>query len=32
MSFIEHEWAITRQKAARRLWIDIGTHYLRTYR
>ncbi len=32
MSFIENEWEVTCQKAARRLWVDIGPHYLRSYR
>ena len=32
MSLIEHEWAISQEKAARRMWIDIGPHYLRSNR
>jgi len=32
MSFVEHEWAITEEKIARRMWIDIGPHYLRSHR
>jgi predicted nuclease of predicted toxin-antitoxin system len=32
MSFIENEWNITCEKVARRLWVDIGPHYLRSNR
>jgi hypothetical protein len=32
MSLIEHEWAFSVGKAARRLWIEIGPHHIRTYR
>ena len=32
MSFIENEWDVTCEKVARRLWVDIGPHYLRSYR
>ena len=32
MSFIENEWSVTCEKVARRLWVDIGPHYLRSYR
>lgn len=32
VSYIEHEWRIVSQKAARNLWIDIGPHYIRSYR
>jgi predicted nuclease of predicted toxin-antitoxin system len=32
LSFIEHEWRISRAKKARRLWIDVGPHRLTTYR
>ncbi len=32
MSFIEHEWQVVCQKLARRLWLDIGPHHLKTYR
>lgn len=32
MSFIEHEWAVACEKSARRMWVDIGPHYLRSYR
>ena len=32
MSFIEHEWRVTCEKAARTMWIDIGPHYFRSYR
>jgi predicted nuclease of predicted toxin-antitoxin system len=31
MTFIEHEWSCT-DKAARRLWVEIGSHHLRTNR
>jgi hypothetical protein len=32
MALIEQEWAFVRAKAARRLWIDISTHFIRTNR
>ena len=32
MSFIENEWNVTCEKAARRLWVDIGPHCLRSFR
>ena len=32
LSFVEHEWAYTIMKKARRLWIDVGLHRLTTYR
>jgi predicted nuclease of predicted toxin-antitoxin system len=32
MSFIEHEWEFACGKRARRLWIDIGSHRMATYR
>lgn len=32
MSLIEHEWKFSAAKAARRLWIEIGPHHIRTYR
>lgn len=32
VSFIAHEWAYTVDKAARRLWVDVGPHFLRTHR
>jgi predicted nuclease of predicted toxin-antitoxin system len=32
MSFIEHEWNVSAVKLARRLFVDVGTHVLRTYR
>lgn len=32
LSFIEHEWKISREKTARRLWVDIAPHKLTTYR
>ena len=32
MSFVEHEWAINQEKAARRMWVDIGAHFLKTNR
>jgi Domain of unknown function (DUF5615) len=31
MSFIEHEWAIACQKAARRMWVTIMPHYISSY-
>lgn len=32
MSFIEHEWAISEEKSARRLWVEIGPHFIRSNR
>ncbi len=32
MSLIEHEWKFSNGKAARRLWIEIGPHHIRTFR
>lgn len=32
MSFIEHEWAFACQKAARAIWLDIGSHSLTSNR
>jgi hypothetical protein len=32
MSLIEHEWAFTGAKAARRLWVDIEAHAIRSHR
>jgi hypothetical protein len=32
MTLIEHEWNISKEKAARRLWVDIGPHFLRSNR
>jgi hypothetical protein len=32
MSLVEHEWEVSVQKAARRLWVEIGPNYIRTNR
>jgi len=32
MTFVEHEWGIAEAKTARRMWIEIRQHDLRTYR
>ena len=32
MSFIENEWTVACEKVARRMWLDIGPHFLRSYR
>lgn len=32
MSLIEHEWAYSEAKTARRLWVEIGPHQLTTHR
>ncbi len=32
MDLIEAEWAFACGKAARRMWIDIGNHYIKTHR
>jgi hypothetical protein len=32
MTFIENEWAVSCEKVARRMWVDIGAHFIRSYR
>ena len=32
MSLLVHEWEFTRLKVARRLWVEIGPHFIRTFR
>jgi len=32
MSFVEFEWDFRARKAARRMWVEIGPHHLRTNR
>lgn len=32
MSFIENEWSVRCEKAARRLWVSINNHRLTSYR
>ncbi|MER9251437.1 hypothetical protein NKI59_06420 [Mesorhizobium sp. M0598] len=32
MSFIENEWSVRCEKAARRLWVSIDNHRLTSYR
>lgn len=32
MSFIENEWSVRCQKAARRMWLNIDNHRLTSYR
>lgn len=32
MSFVELEWAFKLEKAARRMWVEIGPHHLKTNR
>jgi hypothetical protein len=32
MELIEAEWLFTQAKAARRLWIDIDNHWIKTHR
>jgi predicted nuclease of predicted toxin-antitoxin system len=32
MTLIEHEWAFSEEKFARRLWVDVGPHHIRTNR
>lgn len=32
ISFVELEWAFSQEKAARRMWVDIGPHFLKTNR
>ncbi|MCK0149026.1 DUF5615 family PIN-like protein [Marivita sp. S6314] len=31
-SLVEHEWKFANKKKARRMWVEIGTNHLRTYR
>jgi predicted nuclease of predicted toxin-antitoxin system len=32
LSLIEHEWGLSEAKVARRLWVDVGAHHIRTNR
>jgi predicted nuclease of predicted toxin-antitoxin system len=32
MSLVEHEWIISEDKVASRLWVDIGPHFFRSNR
>jgi hypothetical protein len=32
MSFIEHEWVVSCEKAARTMWVTIMPHYISSYR
>jgi len=32
MSFIENEWLVSSEKAARRLHVSISTHVIRSHR
>ena len=32
MTLIEHEWIVSEEKVARRLWVDVGAHHIRTNR
>jgi predicted nuclease of predicted toxin-antitoxin system len=32
MSFVENEWSVRCEKAARRMWVNIDSHRLTTYR
>ena len=32
LSLVGHEWHITREKSARRFWVDISTHRITSYR
>lgn len=32
LSFIEHEWSMSETKASRRMFVEIGKHYLRSNR
>ena len=32
MSLIEHEWTISDEKVARRLFVEVGASFLKTYR
>jgi hypothetical protein len=32
MTFVEHEWVVSEDKVARRLWVEIGPHHLRSNR
>jgi predicted nuclease of predicted toxin-antitoxin system len=32
ITLVEHEWAVSEEKTARRMWIDIAAHFLRSNR
>ena len=32
MSLIEHEWDFTNKKSARRMWVEVGPHFVRSLR
>lgn len=32
LSLIEHEWTFSEGKVARRLWVDVASHFIRTNR
>lgn len=32
LSLIEHEWKFAAAKTARRMWVDVGPHFIRTHR
>jgi predicted nuclease of predicted toxin-antitoxin system len=32
MSFIVHEWMISEQKVASRMWVEIGPHFIKSNR
>ena len=32
MTLVEHEWTISREKHARRMWVEIAEHHIRTFR
>lgn len=32
MTLVEHEWRISTEKASRRMWVEIGSHYVRSNR
>lgn len=31
-TLIEHEWAMSQKKEARRFWVEVGDSYIRTHR
>jgi predicted nuclease of predicted toxin-antitoxin system len=32
LTLIEHEWAFAQAKKSRRMWVDVGPHFIRTHR
>lgn len=32
MTYLEHEWEVASAKRSRVMWVEISTHYIRSYR